>query len=151
MTSNAATDTIMKLCADPETMPDAEGLAAALHPELLKTFKPAFLGRITVIPYFPLSDKIMRQIAVLKLGKIAKRIREHYDAAFTWTEGVLDHIVSRCTEVDSGARNVDKILTGTMLPQMSTEFLSRMAEGSAIQAVTVKVDDSGSGFSFDLS
>jgi type VI secretion system protein VasG len=151
MTSNAATDTIMKLCADPETMPDAEGLAAALHPELLKTFKPAFLGRITVIPYFPLSDKIMRQIAVLKLGKIAKRIREHYDAAFTWTEGVLDHIVSRCTEVDSGARNVDKILTGTMLPQMSTEFLSRMAEGSAIQAVTVKVDVSGSGFSFDLS
>ncbi|MEZ6032189.1 MAG: type VI secretion system ATPase TssH [Planctomycetaceae bacterium] len=151
MTSNAATDTIMKLCADPETMPDAEGLAAALHPELLKTFKPAFLGRITVIPYFPLSDKIMRQIAVLKLGKIAKRIREHYDASFTWSDGVLDHIVSRCTEVDSGARNVDKILTGTMLPQLSTEFLAKMAEGVTIHSVEVKVDDAETGFQFELT
>jgi len=150
MTSNAATDTIMKLCADPETMPDAEGLAAALHPELLKSFKPAFLGRITVIPYFPLSDKIMRQIAVLKLGKIANRIREHYDASFTWSDAVLDHIVSRCTEVDSGARNVDKILTGTMLPQLSTEFLSKMAEGAAIKAVQVEVDEAGTGFRFEL-
>ena len=151
MTSNAATDTIMKLCADPETMPDAEGLAAALHPELLKSFKPAFLGRITVIPYFPLSDKIMRQIAVLKLGKIANRIREHYDASFTWSDAVLDHIVSRCTEVDSGARNVDKILTGTMLPQLSTEFLAKMADGVPIKAVQVEVDESGSGFRFELS
>jgi type VI secretion system protein VasG len=151
MTSNAATDTIMKLCADPETMPDAEGLAAALHPELLKSFKPAFLGRITVIPYFPLSDKIMRQIAVLKLGKIANRIREHYDASFTWSDSVLDHIVSRCTEVDSGARNVDKILTGTMLPQLSTEFLARLAEGAAINAVQVTVDDAEAGFRFELA
>lgn len=151
MTSNAATDTIMKLCADPETMPDAEGLAAALHPELLKTFKPAFLGRITVIPYFPLSDKIMRQIAVLKLGKIANRIREHYDASFTWSDAVLDHIVSRCTEVDSGARNVDKILTGTMLPQLSTEFLAKMAEGATVKAVEVTVDDESGGFRFSLS
>ena len=151
MTSNAATDTIMKLCADPETMPDAEGLAAALHPELLKTFKPAFLGRITVIPYFPLSDTIMRKIAVLKLGKIANRIREHYDASFTWSDAVLDHIVSRCTEVDSGARNVDKILTGAMLPQLSTEFLAKMAEGTTINAVEVNVDDGVAGFRFVLS
>ena len=150
MTSNAATDTIMKLCADPETMPDAEALAAALQPELQKSFKSAFLGRITVIPYFPLTDKIMRQIAVLKLGKIAKRIRENYDADFTWSDSVLDHIVSRCTEVDSGARNVDKILTGTMLPQLSTEFLSKMAEGTAIKSVTVDVAAAGDGFVFEL-
>jgi type VI secretion system protein VasG len=150
MTSNAATDTLMKLCADPETMPTAEGLAEAIYPELLKTFKPAFLGRITIIPYFPLSDTIMRQIATLKLGKIARRIMEHYDAPFTWSDGVLDHIVSRCTEVDSGARNVDKILTGTLLPQMSAEFLSRMAAGEAIQTASVDVDPSGS-FVFQLS
>ena len=150
MTSNAATDTLMKLCADPETMPSPEGLAEAIYPELLKTFKPAFLGRITIIPYFPLSDTIMRQIATLKLGKIARRIMEHYDAPFSWSEGVLDHIVSRCTEVDSGARNVDKILTGTLLPQMSAEFLSRMAAGEAIQAAAVDVDPSGS-FVFQLS
>lgn len=149
MTSNAATDTLMKLCADPETMPSPEALAAALHPELLKSFKPAFLGRITVIPYFPLSDTVMRQIASLKLGKIAKRIREHYDAPFTWTDGVLSHIVSRCTEVDSGARNVDRILTGTMLPQLSAEFLSRMAEGKIITSAAVDVGQDGV-FSYEL-
>ena len=149
MTSNAATDAMMKLCADPDTLPSAEALAEAIHPELLKSFKPAFLGRITVIPYFPLSDKIMRQIAVLKLGKIARRIREHYDAPFTWSEAVVDHIVSRCTEVDSGARNVDRILTGTMLPQMSAEFLSRMAEGLKVTRASVEVD-SNSEFRFDV-
>ncbi|MCA9047519.1 MAG: type VI secretion system ATPase TssH [Planctomycetaceae bacterium] len=150
MTSNAATDAIMKLCADPETMPGPEALAEALHPELLKTFKPAFLGRIVVIPYFPLADDIMRRIAVLKLSKIARRVRDHYDAEFTWTDAVLDHIVSRCTEVDTGARNVDRILTGTLLPQMSAEFLSRMAEAREITRAVADVDDT-SGFRFELS
>ena len=107
MTSNAATDTIMKLCADPETMPGPEALAEAIHPELLNSFKPAFLGRVVVVPYFPLGDDIMRQIAELKLGKVARRVDENYKAKFTWSESVVDHIVSRCTEVDSGARNVD--------------------------------------------
>ncbi len=143
MTSNAATDTMMKLCADHETMPSPEALAEAIHPELLKSFKPAFLGRVTVIPYFPLSDSIMRQIASLKLGKIARRIHEHYEAPFTWSEAVLDHIVSRCTEVDSGARNVDRILTGTLLPQMSAEFLSRMAEGTKITCAKVDISADG--------
>ena len=150
MTSNAATETIMKLCADPDTMPGPEALAEALHPELLNTFKPAFLGRITVVPFFPLSDDIMRRIAVLKLGKIKRRVEEHYDASFEWTDGVLDHIVSRCTEVDSGARNVDRILTGTLLPQMSAEFLSKMAEGVAIKSARVDASEDGS-FVFDLS
>ena len=121
------------------------------QPELQKWFKPAFLGRITVIPYFPLSDTIMRQIAVLKLGKIKKRIKEHYDAEFTWTDAVLDHIVSRCTEVDSGARNVDKILNGTLLPQMSTEFLARMAAGETIDSVTATVDESMNAFTFTFT
>ncbi len=150
MTSNAATDMIKNMCSDPDTTPDAETLAAAIQPELQKWFKPAFLGRITVIPYFPLSDTIMRQIAVLKLGKIKKRIKEHYDAEFTWTDSVLDHIVSRCTEVDSGARNVDKILNGTLLPQMSTEFLARMAENSAIKVINAEVDESDRGFRFEF-
>lgn len=150
MTSNAATDTIMKLCADPETMPGPEALAEALHPELLNSFKPAFLGRVVVVPFFPLGDDIMRQIAELKLGKIARRVREHYDAEFTWSEAVLDHIVSRCTEVDSGARNVDRILTGSLLPQMSREFLSRMAEGGEINNAIVDLDQNDA-FSFQLS
>ena len=148
MTSNAATDMIKNMCSDPDTTPDAEALAAAIQPELQKWFKPAFLGRITVIPYFPLSDTIMRQIAVLKLGKIKKRIKEHYDAEFTWTDAVLDHIVSRCTEVDSGARNVDKILNGTLLPQMSTEFLARMAEGVEIKSLSVDLGNPEGTFVF---
>lgn len=143
MTSNAATDTIMKLCADPDTMPAPDALAEALHPELLNTFKPAFLGRLTVVPYFPLSDEIMRKIAVLKLGKVAKRVQEHYNASFTWSDEVLDHIVGRCTEVDSGARNVDRILTGSLLPQMSAEFLSQMSEGKPISAASVGVNGDG--------
>lgn len=146
MTSNAATDTIMSLCADPETMPSNEALIEALHPELLKSFKPAFLGRITVIPYFPLGDSVMRMISELKMGKIARRVREHYDADMKWSEDVIDHIVSRCTEVDSGARNVDKILTGTMLPQMSSELLACLAEGQTIKSVRVELEDENFAF-----
>lgn len=149
MTSNAATDTIMGLCADEETMPTPEGLTEALHPELLNTFKPAFLGRMTIVPYMPLKDEILRQISVLKLGKIGRRVKEHHDAEFTWTDAVLDHIVSRCTEVDSGARNVDKILTGSMLPQMSAEFLSRMAEGESTTKASIDVSEDGE-FTFSL-
>lgn len=150
MTSNAATDTIMKLCADPETMPGPEALAEAIHPELLNSFKPAFLGRVVVVPYFPLGDDIMRQIAELKLGKVARRVDENYKAKFTWSESVVDHIVSRCTEVDSGARNVDRILTGSLLPEMSAVFLSRMAEGQEFSEVNVDLDESGA-FRFEMS
>ena len=150
MTSNAATDTIMGLCADEDTMPGSEALIEALHPELLKTFKPAFLGRISVVPYFPLKDSVLRQIATLKLSKVARRVKEHHDAEMTWTDEVLDHIVSRCTEVDSGARNVDKILNGSMLPQMSAEFLSRMAEGTPTTQAEVGVSEEGE-FTFSLS
>lgn len=150
MTSNAATDTIMKLCADPETMPGPEALAEAIHPELLNSFKPAFLGRVVVVPYFPLGDDIMRQIAELKLGKVARRVDENYKAKFTWSESVVDHIVSRCTEVDSGARNVDRILTGSLLPEMSAVFLSRMAEGQEFSEVNVELDESGA-FRFEMS
>lgn len=149
MTSNAATDTIMGLCADEETMPSVEGLTEALHPELLKTFKPAFLGRMNIVPYFPLKDEVLRQISGLKLGKIARRVNEHHNAEFIWTDAVIDHIVSRCTEVDSGARNVDKILTGSMLPQMSAEFLTRMAAGEPTKKCTVDVSEDGE-FSFAL-
>lgn len=149
MTSNAATNTVMSLCADPDTIPSHHALAEALHPELLKSFKPAFLGRVVVVPYFPLRDSIMRQIAELKLRKISRRVREHYDADFTWTDAVLDHIVERCTEVDSGARNVDRILTGTLLPQMSSEFLAKLAAGQEIHSAVADVAENH-GFRFDI-
>jgi type VI secretion system protein VasG len=139
MTSNAGTDLIMSLCADPDTRPDPQGLAAALHQELLKTFKPAFIGRLTVVPYYPLSDDVMKMIIELKLGKIGKRIQENYKASFSYTPELVSSVAARCTEVDTGARNVDNILSRTLLPELSAEFLSRMAEGGSISSVKVTV------------
>lgn len=143
MTSNAGTDLIMSLCKDPETRPDPQGLHDALHEELLKTFKPAFLGRISIIPYFPLDDDVMKKIIRLKLKKVGRRVHDHYRATFDYSDALVDAIAARCTEVDTGARNVDKILTRTLLPEMSGEFLSRMAEGNEIKTVEVDVDKEG--------
>ncbi len=140
LTSNVGTDEIMKLCADPETRPDAIGLAEALRPTLLKVFKPAFLGRLTVVPYFPLSDDVMRQIIRLQLNRIGARLAENHRAEFSYDDALVQAIAARCTEVESGARNVDHILTRTLLPEVSREFLTRMAEGRAIQKVHVTAD-----------
>jgi type VI secretion system protein VasG len=139
MTSNAGTETIMKLCKDKETCPEADGLAEALKPDLLKSFKPAFLGRVTLVPYFPLSDEILRSIVELQLKKIERRIQENYKAAFTYHPEVVSHVVDRCRDVDSGARNIDHILTGTMLPQLASEFLSWMASGKMVTSVHVSI------------
>ena len=142
MTSNAATDTIAKLCADPETMPDEKGLLESIHPDLLEYFKPAFLGRLVVVPYFPLQDEVMKKIIRLKLSKIARRVKENYKADFSYSDALVDTIANRCTEVDTGARNIDHILEGTLLPQMSADFLGRVADGLPIEKITV---DIGSG------
>jgi type VI secretion system protein VasG len=143
MTSNAGTDLIMKLCADPETRPTPAALAEALHPELLKTFKPAFLGRVTLVPYYPLPDDVMRRIIELQLGRIARRIAENYRATFSYAPQMVASIADRCREVHTGARNVDHILTRTLLPELSAEFLSRMANAEPIRSVHVSLDDKG--------
>ena len=144
MTSNAGTDLITRLFADPETAPDAAGLADALMPELMKFFKPAFLGRVNLVPYFPLSPEIIRQIVELQLGRISRRVQESYGAKFAWDKELVDVIAARCTETSSGARNVEKILSRTLLPELSAEVLSRLADGAAINGVTVGVDTGGS-------
>ncbi len=144
MTSNAGTDLITRLFADPETAPDAVGLADALMPELMKYFKPAFLGRVNLVPYFPLSPEIIRQIVELQLGRISRRVQESYGAKFAWDKELVDVIAARCTETSSGARNVEKILSRSLLPELSAEVLSRLAEGATIDAVTVGVDTGGS-------
>lgn len=143
LTSNVGTDTIMKVCADPDTRPDAAGLAEALRPDLLKVFKPALLGRMVVVPYFPLTDEVIRRIIYLQLKRIGDRVREHHRASFTYDDTLVNTVAGRCKEVESGARNVDHILTGTLLPEMSSEFLTRMAEGKTIEKVNVTVDGSG--------
>jgi type VI secretion system protein VasG len=150
LTSNVATDTIMKLCADPETLPSPEGLTEAIRPELIKAFKPALLGRMVVVPYYPISDSVMRQIITLQLGRIAKRLEENHGASFSYDEAVVTEVSSRCKEVESGARNADHILTRSLLPEMSGEFLSRMASGQTIKRVHVGVGDSGQ-FRYEFS
>jgi type VI secretion system protein VasG len=143
MTSNAASDVVMKLCADPDTMPDSGGLTQALHPELLKVFKPAFLGRLNLVPYFPLSDDVMKKIIELKLGHVRRRVRDNYQADFSYSPELVKTIAARCTEVETGARNIDHIINRTLLPELSSEFLSRMVDGGSIKRVHIGVDGEG--------
>ncbi len=143
LTTNAGTDTIMKLTADPETMPNYEGMAKALKPELDKTFKPAFLGRMVIIPYFPIRDDVMRVIIGLKVGKIQRRLRDTHRLELELDEAVVDAIAARCTEVESGARNVDNILTNTVLPDVSKVLLTSLVAGGKPTAIRVTVDDEG--------
>ncbi len=143
LTSNAATDSIMKLTADPETMPAQQGLVKAIKPELDKIFKPAFLGRLVVIPYFPIRDEALKKIIVLKLAKIQRRLQESHRVALTYDAALVDEVARRCTEVESGARNVDNILTNTMLPEISTQILGKIAEGLKPDAVHVTVGENG--------
>jgi len=148
LTSNLGTDLIMNVCADEETMPDAPALAEMLAPELQKHFKPAFLGRTKVVPYFPITDENMKLIVKLKLNRIVKRMQENRNISFEYGDELIDSIAGRCTEVDSGARNVDHILTNTLLPEMSREILTRMAKNEQIRQVKVAID--GEGFRFDI-
>jgi type VI secretion system protein VasG len=143
MTSNAGTDLITKLFADPETAPDAAGLAEALRPELAKHFKPAFLGRVTLVPYFPLPDAIIRQIVAMQLERIRGRVRDTYRATFEWEPQLVEMIAARCTESSSGARNVENILTRTLLPELSADVLSRLADGEQIRNVRAGINADG--------
>jgi type VI secretion system protein VasG len=140
MTSNAGTDTIAKLCADPETMPDEAGLAEALLPELLKVFKPAFLGRVTLVPYFPLSDDTLRRIVKLQLRRIGDRLAENYRASFEYSDDLLEHIMERAKAAETGARAIENALTRGVLPEISARILERMAHGETVREVGLSMD-----------
>jgi type VI secretion system protein VasG len=149
-TSNVGSDLIQSLCADPETRPEPDKLSEQLRPKLLERFKPAFLGRMNVVPYFSLGDDVLRNIIQLQLGRIGQRLRENHRAELAWSEPVVDQILSRCRETETGARNVDHILTGTVLPDISRELLSRMAEERTVSRVEILLGDGGGfGYKFD--
>ncbi|NOS87172.1 MAG: type VI secretion system ATPase TssH [Methylococcaceae bacterium] len=149
LTTNAGTDLIMNLCKDPELMPEPEDIAKALREPLLKVFPPALLGRLVVIPYYPLSDEMVCAITRLQLGRIKKRIAESHKVPFSFDDDVVKLIASRCTELESGGRMIDAILTNTVLPRISEEFLLRMMAGEPIERVHVSVQDGEFAFSFD--
>ena len=150
LTSNAATETVMKLTADPETMPSADGLSKAMKPELDKVFKPAFLGRLVTIPYYPVRDENLKQIVRLKLGKIQRRLVANHRIALEYDATLVDEVAKRCTEVESGARNIDNILTNTLLPEISRMLLGEMAEGRKVSAVQVGIGADGK-FTYQMS
>ena len=149
LTTNAGTEMIQSLCKDPELMPDPEGMAKALREPLLKIFPPALLGRLVTIPYYPLSDDMLGRIVKLQLGRIKKRVEARYKIPFNVSDDVVKLVVSRCTESESGGRMIDAILTNTMLPAISREFLERMMEGKPITKVDVEVRDADFHYVFD--
>jgi type VI secretion system protein VasG len=150
LTSNVGSDRVMRLCADPGTMPGPGDLAEALRGDLLRTFPAALLGRMNLVPYYPIGDEVMKQIITLQLGRIALRMRENHKAHFTYSDELVASIAGRCKEVESGARNVDHILTRSLLPEMSHEFLTRMAAGESISQVHVSINREGA-FQYAIS
>ncbi len=143
LTTNAGTDLIMNMCKDPELMPSPEGISKALREPLLSIFPPALLGRLVTIPYYPLNDQMIGAIARLQLGRIEKRIRQNHGIEFTYNDDVVALIAQRCTELDSGGRMIDSILTNSMLPEMSRYLLERQFEDSApLKVIEVTVTDS---------
>ncbi|TKC88328.1 type VI secretion system ATPase TssH [Trinickia terrae] len=145
LTSNVGSPAVMQACLSKsaEELPDADALAQTLRPHLYKAFKPAFLGRMKVVPYYPIPDDVLAEIIELKLERIKNRIAANHKAAFEWDEAFVDAVLARCTEVDSGARNVDHILNGTLLPEIAEQVLERIAEGEAIERIAVHANESG--------
>ncbi len=148
LTSNVGTDLITTMSEDEEMKPDPEALATALRPELLKVFPPALLGRLLVLPFYPLSPQMMKGIVKIQLNRIVKRVAESHDIVFTYADEVVDLIVSRCNEVASGGRLIDAILTNTMLPEVSIELLNKQMSGEEVKEINVTVEGDGFGYKF---
>ena len=148
LTSNVGTDLIMDMSADPELMPDPEAMATALRPELLKVFPPALIGRTVQQAYFPLSKDMLGKIVDLQLNRIRKRISGNHKIQFDYGQDVIDYIVSRCNDADSGGRMIDNILTNTMLPEMSVQLLEKQMDGLEVKKISVKAGDNRFEYEF---
>jgi type VI secretion system protein VasG len=148
LTTNAGTELIAQVCKDPQNVPEPEDIAKALRQPLLEIFPPALLGRLVTIPYYPLSDEMLKAITRLQLNRIKKRVENTHKVAFDYDDAVIDLIVSRCTETESGGRMIDAILTNSLLPDMSREFLTRMLEGKALAGVRISARDNELQYDF---
>ncbi len=151
LTSNVGSAALMQAClnTDEGAVPNTEALAELIRPQLFKAFKPAFLGRMKTVPFYPLADSVLLKIIELKLARIRARIADHHQAEFIYSKALIQALLARCTEVDSGARNVDHLLNATLLPAIATTVLSRMAEGRAISRIKVGVRSTGE-FTYDI-
>jgi len=149
LTSNVGTDLIMAMCKDPKLMPDPEGISKALRKPLLEVFPAALLGRLVVVPYYPISDETLRLIVHLQLERIRRRTQANHKIPFSYDDALVGLIAGRCTEVESGARTVDTILTNTLLPEIGQELLTRLVEGQTARRVHVEVKDGELTYLFD--
>jgi type VI secretion system protein VasG len=156
LTSNVASSTMMQACLNLQQedgtvlpLPTPEELDQKIRPQLVKAFKPAFLGRLKVIPFYPISDDVLVEIIKLKLTKIQKRIAINHKAELSYDNKLVEAVLARCTEVDSGARNVDNILNGTVLPEIAETVLARMAEGQAFEKIKLSAHKDGQ-FKYDF-
>lgn len=145
LTSNVGSSAIMQACLNKraDERPDPDAMQELLAPQLYKAFKPAFLGRMKTIAYYPVDDDALARIIGLKLARIAERVQANHRALFDWDEALVEAVLARCTEVDTGARNVDHILNGTLLPQIAEQVLGRMAQGEAIARIRVTAGKNG--------
>jgi type VI secretion system protein VasG len=162
LTSNAGSQGIMQACfrhdeaaggsvmKSADELPGADELAEALRPTLYKTFKPAFIGRTKVVPYFPLGDDVLVSVITLKLDRIAARVMSNHHAVLEYDDALVETVLSRCTEVDTGARAVDHILNGSLLPEVADSVLARMADGQALSKIKVSAGKDGQ-FKFKVS
>ena len=151
MTSNAGTETIESLCRakGQDEMPEPEELAQELRPALLEYFKPAFLGRVATVPFFPLEPEILKEIVAINLNRIRKRVEASYGAEFVWDEALLDRLTARCTEVESGARNIENILKRGLLADLAGQLLEMRADGQSVSRVEVTAGD-GADYAFAI-
>lgn len=145
LTSNVGASQLMAACLNKPVadLPTPDALAELLRPSLMKHFKPAFLGRLSVVPFYPIGDEVLANIIRLKLARIGARVLENHKASFEYDDALVAAVLSRCTEVDSGARNIDNILDGTLLPEIADNVLARMMEGGAIARVKVGATRAG--------
>ena len=139
----------MNMCKDPELLPDPESLATALQEPLMKIFPPALLGRLVTIPYYPLSPEMMGRIVRLQLNRIKKRVEENHRIPFVYEDSAVELIVRRCDNPEAGGRIIDAILTNTVLPKVSIEYLSRTSEGRSLERIVLRAADGDFTYAFD--
>jgi type VI secretion system protein VasG len=149
LTTNVGTELVTRLCGDARETPAPEVIARALRAPLVEVFPPALLGRVVVIPYYPLDDTMLDAVIRLQLARIERRIAERHRVTFAYDDAMVRQIASRCTEFESGGRMIDAILTNTLLPRISAEFLARLMEGREVAKVEVSARDGEFTYAFD--
>jgi type VI secretion system protein VasG len=149
LTSNVGSELIMNMCKDPELLPDPESLASALQEPLMKVFPPALLGRLVTIPYYPLSDEMLARIVRLQLGRIKKRVESNHRIPFSYSDDAVALIVKRCNNAEAGGRIIDSILTNTVLPRISVEYLTRVSRGEELRGIELTAADGDFAYRFD--